>query len=323
MRSIETQQHFPLASVKPLDGLLGYRQYCLARTHKALHGQTRRREQSPVSGERLERFGEVDGLSYVRCPASGSLFLAELPTAGAWARLLQEVNQYRHAPGAFYAGLGRSRTDHVYSPKLEWIQDTLRLQGARTPRLLEVTTPPSDFTQLLRESGAFSEVLTSNEMELTGRSSPGDPADLVQAAVMLECFDRVDDPPALLRGVVNQLAGDGLLFVTALVSSGFDMAVLGLHNLYLYPPDRANCFSRLGLEQLLENAGLVLLEVSTPGVLDVEIVRAHLERAPSLPVSTFERQLAHADERTQKAFQGFLQQHGGSSFARIVARKTG
>jgi hypothetical protein len=111
------------------------------------------------------------------------------------------------------------------------------------------------------------------------------------------------------------------LFITALVRSGFDFAALGTHNLYLYPPDRANCFSLDGLERLLSDAGCSLIEVSTPGVLDVEIVRAHLAHDPSLPISSFERQLVTGDEDTRRAFQAFLQENKRSSFARVLAQK--
>jgi hypothetical protein len=72
---------------------------------------------------------------------------------------------------------------------------------------------------------------------------------------------------------------------------------------------------------LLTQAGFELLEVSTPGVLDVEIVRAHVERDGDVLLSRFERELLGSDERTHRAFQTFLQQNGMSSFARIVAIK--
>src|SRR5262249_47893754 len=113
----------------------------------------------------------------------------------------------------------------------------------------------------------------------------------------------------------------GLLFLTSLVSSGFDFTVLGLKNHYLYPPDRANCFSLDGLKKLVMQAGFKLIEVSTPGVLDVEIVQAHRKHAPDLPLSDFERGILDSDEETRMAFQTFLQQRGRSSFARIVGRK--
>ncbi len=322
MRSSQTQQTFSLSSVKPVEGLLRYREYCLAATHEASRlGARRRRTHSPVSDALLAPYGEIEGFAYARCPESGSLFLDHVPEPAVWARLLEEVSRYRHSPEAFHAGLAQSRTDHVYAPKLEWIEDALRLQGMQRPTILEVATEPSDFSGLLEESGMFSDVLRVDETALAmtpARRADGPP---VQAAVLLESLDRAYDPSALLRGVTHRLVDGGLLFVTGLVSSGFDMAILGMRSVYLYPPDRANCFSLGGLSTLLRRSGLTLLEVSTPGVLDVEIVLAHLQRDPTIPLSAFERQLLRADRETHEALQAFLQQERLSSFARLVARK--
>ena len=320
MRSIQTSFAFPLSSVKPLGPLAGYRKICLDLTQEALKKGSRRRERSPVSGLPLEPCGSVEGLSYGRCPESGSLFLMELPDSQEWARLLAEVLRVRHSPETFHRDLAQSRADNVYTPKLEWIRETLRFQNIHRPRLLEVITPPSDFTRFLGESGLFSSVITADEMALSA-APPGNPQESAHAAILLESLDRVDDPAALLKGVSGRLGRGGLLFVTALVASGFDMAVLGFRSLYLYPPDRANCFTLKGLSRLLEKSGFTLLEVSTPGVLDVQIVWAHLEQDPAIPLSDFERRLLEADPQTREALQTFLQQQGLSSFARIVARK--
>jgi hypothetical protein len=322
MRSVQTTTSVPLAAVKPLARLSGYREFCLTQTRRALAaGAPRARERSPVDGSLLEPVGEVAGLPYARCPSSGSLFLARLPEAAAWAALLAEVSRYRHSPQAFHADLAQSRTDAVYAPKLQWVQDALGLQGLRRPRLLEVATPPSPFTTLLKDSATFSEVTRVDELRLASGAERLDGA--AEAAVLLESFDRVDDPAALAAAVAQALTPDGLLFATALVASGFDMAVLGLRSAYLYPPDRANCFTLQGLLRMLERAGFAPLEVSTPGVLDVEIVAAHLAEDPSLPLSGFERQLLDAPAEAREAFQSFLQQWGYSSFARIVAKKRG
>jgi len=320
MRSAETKQMFPLSSVKPLEALGGYRSFCLAATREAIEVSPRPRDRSPVSGAALEAFGEVEGLVYGRCPETGSLFLTRVAGARAWADLLRRVAERRHVPAGVYSGIVQSRAENVYVPKLDWVHNTLLLQGVRRVRVLEVVTPPSDFSPLLSASGAFEAVLTVDEMALRidGAGKADQP---VEAAILLESLDRVDDPVALLRAVSARLVDGGLIFVTALVASGFDMALLGRRSFYLYPPDRANCFSRRGLEALLTQAGFTLLEVSTPGVLDVEIVEAHLRRDPELALSAFERELLTAPSDTRRAFQRFLQQQGMSSFARIVGRK--
>jgi hypothetical protein len=320
MWSIETDQTFPLSSVKPFEGLAPYRDRCLLETRQACKAGTRRRVVSPVNGTRLEPLGTVEGFEYLQCRDSGSVFLADLPPSEEWARLLSAVSRYRHSAETFHAGIAQTRSAHVYGPKLEWIQSTLRMQRLDHPRLLEVVTPPSDFTALLNACGVFSQVTTVNEMDLVlspQASSTGRAA----AAVLFESLDRVDDPTALIEAVRERLVPGGLIFITALVCSGFDVVVLGLRNVYLYPPDRTNCFSLRGLETFLRRAGFTLLEVSTPGVLDVEIVQTHLSHDPSLPLSDFERQLLAADPETREAFQTFLQQHRMSSFARIIGKK--
>ncbi len=317
MRSIQTAFVFPLSSVKPLDGLLSYREHCIQATRTTLE-KTADRRRCPACACGPEPLGDVGGLAYGRCPSCGSVFLESTASPPEWAALLAEISRYRHSPEAFHSNIAQSRSDNVYLPKLEWIQSTLRLQGLRRPRLMEAVTLPCEFTSLLKNSGIFADVRTVNEMEL---ASSGQGYDLVEAAVLLESLDRVDDPSALLRAVAQRLASGGLVFVTALVCSGFDMTVLGLRNLYLYPPDRTNCFSLRGLELLMSRAGFTLLEVSTPGVLDVEIVRAHLHHDLAILLSTFERQLSDADDETRAAFQNFLQQNRMSSFARIVGRK--
>lgn len=323
MRTIQTSATFPLDSVKPLEGLLRYRAYCLEATRKALAAGKRRRTQSPIGGAPLESCGEVGGLSYLRCPETDSLFLAEVADTLRWSALLQDVSRHRFSQGGFYPGLAQSRADHVYAPKLEWIRDTLRLQGARQGGVLEVTTAPSTFTHLLEESALFAAIETADEMALTHEQPSRAGARRMQAAILLESLDRVDDPAALIRAVAGRLEQGGLLFVTALVASGFDFAVLGTHNLYLCPPDRTNCFSLAGLSRLLQQAGFSLIEVSTPGVLDVEIVRAHAQHDPALPLSAFERQLIEADAPAHEELQAFLQRQRLSSFARLVGRKTG
>lgn len=320
MWSIETGQTFPLSSVKPFEGLMPYRQRCLLETRKACHGGTSRRERSPVSGARLQPLGSVEEFEYLCCPDSGSLFLADLPPPAEWARLLSLVSRYRQSSETFHAEVAQTRAEHVLSPKLEWIQSALRMQGLERPSVLEVVTPPSAITALLSGCGAFSDVATVNEVDLVMAGSAV-PRERVEAAVLFESLDRVDDPVALLAAVRERVVAGGLIFVTALVSTGFDVAVLGLRNMYLYPPDRTNCFSLQGLEGLLRHAGFTLLEVSTPGVLDVEIVQTHLRHDPSLSLSGFERQLLGADRQTLEAFQAFLQQNRMSSFARIIGRK--
>ena len=325
MRSVQTQSRFPLSAVKPFDRLVEYRKACLSRTRQAFSGPVAQRARCPEGHASLEPFGEVEGIAYMRCAETGSFSLAGFPDWEKWASLLEEMGRYRQSPEAFHSGLTQSRAENVYLPKLEWIEESLRLQGIRSATVLEVSSPPMAFGEFLKARGSFAEVIPVNEMRLAHlREVPPDLKNRkAQAALLLESLDRVDDPGALLKAAGSHVAEGGLLFVTALVASGFDIAVLGLRNLYLCPPDRANCFTLQGLKGLLEQHGFELIEVSTPGVLDLEIVASHLKADPSIPLTVFERQLIASGPETRSAFQAFLQENGLSSFARLVGKKKG
>lgn len=315
MRSIQTTYGFSLSSVKPLENLQAYRSFCIAASRKVMDAApTVLQEKCPCCDADLKPFGAVEGLDYVTCPECASFLLRSSVRPEAWAGLLQEVSNYKRS---HHSSITASRNENVYLPKLEWIQHTLRLHSLSRTRILEFATPPSPFLPLLSGSGVFEEVLSLPEYVLDRPALSGAPTD---AAVLLESLDRSADPRALLENVAGSLKKGGLLFVTALVSSGFDISVLGLKNLYVYPPDRANCFSLGGLVRLLKRAGFVPVEISTPGVLDVEIVGTHANHDPSISLSSFERQILDSEPDKREAFQTFLQENLMSSFARIVAR---
>ncbi len=198
MRSVQTQQTVPLSCVKPLEGLRRYRAACLAATREALRGPTQRLALSPVSGAALVSAWDVEGLEYVRDPATGSLFFAERPEPRRWGELLAQISRYRHSPDAFHAGLTQSRTDHVYAPKLEWIEDALRLQGVSRPTILEVRTAPSDFTSLLQESRTFGGVMTADETQLV-LERPVLSTPQAGAVVLLEALERISEPATFLH----------------------------------------------------------------------------------------------------------------------------
>src|SRR5256885_9561717 len=224
MWSSETRRTFALASVKPLTGMFAYRDSCLDATKAVLKQGILRRSTSPLTGIRLGLFGEVDGLAYLRCPDTGSLFLADVAPAELWSGLLKKTNELRRSPRAFHSGIAESRVENVHRPKLEWIQSTLVLQQIRHPSLIEVTTTPSEFLPMLEESGIFQHCASIDETDLAnGR------AGLSQAEVLVmpESLDRTHDPKGLLKSAAECLMPGGLIFVTSLVSSGFDMAVLG------------------------------------------------------------------------------------------------
>ena len=76
-----------------------------------------------------------------------------------------------------------------------------------------------------------------------------------------------------------------------------------------------------GFRRLFEGAGLEVVSISTPGVLDVDIVRNAYRKNPELfSDNRFMRQLM-ANERHIARFQEFLSSNCLSSHAWVFAKK--
>ena len=315
MKSTQPGLTIPLASVKPLENLQGYRSRCLLAAREALDAEAINRTDCPSCDQALQAWGNVEGFDYRRCGQCGGFFLSNVSSPDRWAALLKTVAEYKLAPDGFHAPISTSRNESVYLPRLDWIRHTLRLHGLTEPRILEVTAPPSVFTDVLKKSGAFREVVPISEEDGAGGAEGS-----AGAAVLLESLDRTSDPGGLLSAVVQRLERGGLVFITSIVASGFDVATLGLRNRYIYPPDRTNCFALESLVKLAKRCGLEPVEVSTPGALDVEIVDGHRRQYPEVALSPFERQLLDSEPERREAFQTFLQENLMSSFARVVGR---
>ena len=90
----------------------------------------------------------------------------------------------------------------------------------------------------------------------------------------------------------------------------------------IYPPERLNLFSVEGLTQLCQRHGFEILEFSTPGFFDVEIVRHAVAARPDGPWPRFVRYLAEMrDDEALQALQEYLQRFRLSSFGRIALQK--
>ncbi len=129
-----------------------------------------------------------------------------------------------------------------------------------------------------------------------------------------------NDPIYSLSKIRESLLKDGLLILNTRLGSGFDILTLKGGTQDIFPYEHIMLPSKKGLEIILDRAGFELLEITTPGTRDMDIVMKHKERIEDS--NFFIKYLIDiADVSTIADFQQFLQKSGLSSFAQVVARK--
>ncbi|OQX91517.1 MAG: hypothetical protein B6D58_07680 [candidate division Zixibacteria bacterium 4484_95] len=87
------------------------------------------------------------------------------------------------------------------------------------------------------------------------------------------------------------------------------------HSNSVFPPHHLNFLSIKGFKKLFQRAGFTYIDIWTPGVLDVDIVKNN----PM--VDEFTRVLVSRGEKAVMEFQSFLQKYQLSSHVWVLARK--
>jgi hypothetical protein len=272
------------------------------------------------------------GFQYNRCNRCDSLFASPRPTAG----MLDDF--YRNSKAvAFWRNEIATRTREAryrnqMFPLGQWVLELADEYLPETGTFIDYRSKYPGLLDAMSESGKFGEIITVKP-ELAGdkdllpggiviRDEMGEGKEEADVFTAFEVIERIFDPAEFIRKAYGVCKSKGLFFLTTNTGSGFEYQVLNGKSPRLHPPDRLNLLSIEALQDLLTGAGFELIEVSTPGRLDVEIVRNAAANDPSIKLPVFLRYLfSQRDEKAWHSFQGFLQENQLSSFLRIAARK--
>jgi hypothetical protein len=143
------------------------------------------------------------------------------------------------------------------------------------------------------------------------------PVDIV---CLMDVLQRVIEPHKLLERIANHLKPGGLLFATCRAGSGFDILALREHSESLFPLDHILLPSPQGMQFLLEQAGFEVMELTTPGLMDMKYIQKANEKIPK--DQYFLRYIMRMGNKLfLERMQGFLQRNNLSSHLRCVAMK--
>jgi SAM-dependent methyltransferase len=150
----------------------------------------------------------------------------------------------------------------------------------------------------------------------------------VRASVVtsFEVFEHLHDPLAFVNSMANILVPGGVLIFTTLSVTGFDLQILWDQSKSISPPHHINFVSVPGFMRLIERCNLQLLDVITPGRLDIDIVRNMAQERPDLELPRFVSTMLRLAETARYPnllpdFQKFLADTALSSHVCVIARK--
>lgn len=279
---------------------------------------------------------DKDGFAYCSCDGCGSLFVNPRPSAAVLADYTNTSEAIEFWSSHFYKETADARRERIFKPRAQ-----LAVAVARQHRLtgpvrfadigagyglflaeLKIAAPAWSLTAIEPDS-RLAAICRNEGFTTIARTvedfSDGELAmDFVSA---FEVLEHVFNPLEFLTACRRLLRPGGFALVTTLTISGFDLQVLWDRSRSITPPQHLNFPAVGAVERFASRAGFDVVDVATPGELDVDIVRNVLRDRPDDVRDRFARDIACADDATRKAFQQFLKANRRSSHLRCLLRR--
>jgi len=275
--------------------------------------------------------------TYCACNDCESLYMSPRPTDAHLSAFMAQADSVKFWSTDFYRHTAEARRKFIFQPRAEIIAGLVKRFalpdvatfvdiGAGYGILLEEVArlnafgrvtgiePAPDLAADCRAKG-----FDVYEHTLEDERSAAINADFMTA---FEVLEHVNDPLRFLQALQTSLRPGGLAMLTTLTVSGYDIQTLWDRSNAISPPHHINLLSVEGYRKLVERAGLELVELTTPGALDVDIVRNAVQTDPGVNVDRFARHMAtDASAEQRAAFQSFLTDNALSSHLRLIVRR--
>lgn len=277
------------------------------------------KETCPVCGQAVGNyFFSKWKVDYVCCPACKSIFaIYDKQTVEAY-RANPELLELRISD-VYQEEITQNRQD-IWNEFLEWIEvRAFRFMGRnRNLSIVDYGNRFEGYIDSIRKSpicGSYA--LKSSILSVEVDDIQYGKADMV---LYLDQMQQEMQPAACIQELKKYLKEDGILILNTRAGSGFDIVTLKEKNARIYPYEHILLPSVKGLVSFLEKNGFEILEITTPGVMDVKYVLDFKDKLDDQ--ENFVKYLLEESSQSMlQEFQRFLQKGCLSSFVSLIARK--
>lgn len=278
---------------------------------------------------------EKNGFAYATCNRCGTLYQTPRPPIEAFEIFYKESESSRFWAEYFFPSVAEARRERIFRPRAELLIQICEANSVNVNNLIDVGAGYGIFMEEWRRylpetnllgiepSASLSGVCRKKGFQVIEEmvenvSSHKNYADLV---VCFEVLEHVFDPLSFVKNLANLTKVGGYTFVSTLSVDGFDIQTLWNRSNSIFPPHHINFMSIKGFYELFERAGLEVVSITTPGVLDVDIVRNAYKKMPEIFSNNRFVQHLLANDDTSAKFQEFISKNCLSSHALVFAKK--
>ncbi|HQT26161.1 MAG TPA: class I SAM-dependent methyltransferase [Burkholderiales bacterium] len=296
-------------------------------------GAQRGRIACPACGGASDFAFEKHGFAYEQCPACRTLFVNPRPEAAAFSRYYTESPSSKYWATTFYKETAEARREKLWKPKAGMVGDILGKYGASEHSIVDIGGGYGLFAEemqflskkpvtVIEPGPSLAAICREKSLNVVEKFleqvGPEDLPEGGKAFVSFELFEHLHDPSIFLSHLKGLMQSGDLFVFTTLSGTGLDIQVLWEESKSVSPPHHLNFLNPHSVGILLGRLGLEMLEVSTPGKLDIDIVGNNLPHIKDRFWRTF---MSLASDETAAKWQDLIASSGWSSHMMVVCRK--
>lgn len=277
-----------------------------------------------------------NGLTYCNCLDCKTMYTNPRPTEEILKECYSLSEVYKYWNESIYPASEETRKEKIFIPRLNKIKEFCSKYNVGTNLLIEVGAGYGTFSEIATKDETFNRVIaiepspdSAKSCESRGVEVINDTVERVNlnenradVVVSFEVIEHLFSPYDFVKNCMALLKPNGLLVISCPSIDGFDISTLGSISGAI-DHEHLNYFSPKSLGNMVERAGFQLLELITPGELDVDIVRkAIMNNLVTLKQNSFMKILF--DERYEelkRPLQTFLKENKLSSHLWCIAKK--
>ena len=280
---------------------------------------------------------EKYGFAFQGCQECRTIYMSPRPSPAVMSDYYANSENYAYWAKYIFPASEQSRREKIHKPWLERVAAFCERHGVARGTLLEIGPGFGTFASVATESGRFDRVVAvepTPEMAAACRSRGVEvieqriedvtERELARADVIVsfEVIEHLFDPKDLIAQAARLLKPGGLLVLSCPNGLGYDIAMLGAGS-QAVDAEHVNLFNPASLAALLERNGFDVVETTTPGRLDAEIVRDAVLADPGAVKldAIMRRVLIDEWDSLGWPFQQFIAANGLSSHMWIAARR--
>jgi len=261
------------------------------------------------------------GFKYERCIKCSTLFLSPLPDEKKLNRLIKEIKEY--SKGISQEKSGKYKLNNIYKQRENWLSLNIKRINSidkSNKKKYNIAILDDEQNDILKNLDNVYTIrrMTVDEFDKRHVSSK----DKFDAIVLFDVLEHSTDIQKLFINVSNSLKKSGKCFITTRCGSGMDIQICGGRSDTIFPLQHINLVSVEGLKCIANIFNFDIIELSTPGLLDLQILKKSFTKNKGENFPLFLKYIfTYRNENLYNNFQKFLQENLLSSHLRAILEK--